>query len=160
MYWWEDKRLTIKDELVKQVALHEGYEQNPYIDPLVRKAPEQHGIPPDDFKIIEKHFDKLKVTIGIGLTNITKDEAMKVTEMRLQSLRKQIVDNYPHIKNNTVLDVLTEMSFQIGLRGMFAFKKMHQAIKDKDYYKASNEMKNSRYYAQTKRGLTASLQLI
>jgi lysozyme len=149
MFWFKNKFTTVRAELLKSVSDNEGFKNQPYIDVLVAKAPEQHGIPSDEFAIIEKHFNKLKVTIGIGLTNITKEEALKVTEMRLKAIRKQIIDNYPHIKNNDVLDILTELSFQLGFRGMMGFKKMLNAIKHEDYKEASKQMIDSKWYSQT-----------
>jgi len=149
MLWFKNKLITVRDELLKSVYDNEGFKEKPYIDVLVAKAPEQHGIPPDEFAVIEKHLDKLKLTIGIGLTYITKEESLKVIEMRLKGIKKEIVSNYPYIKNNDVLDILTEMAFQMGLRGLHGFKNMHKAIKAKDYKEAAKHGLLSKWNAQT-----------
>ena len=78
MLWLKNNLTTISKELLKSVEGNEGMEEKPYIDVLVAQNPEQHGIPPDDFKTIEKHLSKLKLTFGIGLTFITHEEALKV----------------------------------------------------------------------------------
>jgi len=129
--------LWFKNELLESTLDNEGFESKPYIDTLVNQAPEQHGIPPDELKIIKKHLDKLKLTFGYGLTYINKDEAKAVTDMRLKELKKQIKKEYPHVKKCQVLNILTEMSFQLGLRGLKGFKNMHKAIEAKDYKEAS-----------------------
>jgi len=149
MLWFKSKYKTVRDELLKSVADNEGMSETPYIDVLVAQNPEHHGIPPDEFAIIKKHFDKLKVTIGIGFTNITKEEALKVTEMRLKALKKQVVTDYPYVKNNDVLDILTELAFQIGLNGLSKFKNMHKAIKAKDYKEARIHGLDSLWNKQT-----------
>lgn len=137
------------NELLESIKKNEGFESKPYIDVLVNQAPEQHGIPPDEFEIIKKHLNKLKLTFGHGFTYITEKEAEKVAQMRLKELETKVKENYPHVKNSTVLSVLTEMAFQLGLNGLSKFKKMHKAIQNKEYIIAANEMKNSKWFAQT-----------
>ena len=147
MSWF--KNTTIRDELLKSVEENEGMKEKPYIDPLVAQNPEHHGIPPDEFAIIEKHLDKLKLTFGMGLTFISKKEALKVTEMRLKGIKKNIVGIYPHIKNNDVLDILTEMAYQMGLSGLMGFINMHVAIENKDYKEAAKHGLDSKWNRQT-----------
>lgn len=146
---WFNQINKIDKHFLRDVLNNEGMSETPYIDVLVKQNPEQHDIPPDELAIIEKHLDKLKLTFGIGLTYITEKEALKVTEMRLEEIKGQVIDDYPHITNRVVLDVLTEMQFQLGRNGLSKFKKMHKAIKDKEYVKAVSEMKNSAWYVQT-----------
>ena len=149
MLWFKNKYKTVSDELLKSVENEEGYVSKAYIDTLVKRNPEQHGIPLDEFAIIEKHLDKLKLTFGMGLTHITKEEALKVTEMRLEATKKQVMIDYPHIKNNSVLEVLTQMSYQLGRTGLAGFKKMLNAIKYKDYKEASLQGLQSKWHKQT-----------
>ncbi len=151
MLWFKNKYNNISEELLKSVEENEGFSSKAYIDVLVANAPLHYGIPPDELAIIEKHLDKLKLTFGMGLTFITKKEAKKVTEMRLKAIKKQVIANYPYIKNNDVLDVLTEMAYQMGIRGLFGFEKMHIAIKNKEYSKARLEGLDSKWHNQTPR---------
>ena len=149
MLWFKNEFTTVRAELLKSVKNNEGFEKYPYIDVLVDKAPEQHGIPPDDLKVIKKHLSKLKLTFGMGLTYITEEEALKVTEMRLKAIKTQIVNEYPHVRNENVLEVLTEMAYQMGMTGLKGFKKMHKAIKDEDYYEAKKHGLDSKWFRQT-----------
>ncbi|MDT3334154.1 glycoside hydrolase family protein [Shewanella sp. SP1S1-7] len=52
-------------------------------------------------------------------------------------------------KHQVVNDVLTEAVFQIGYTGLCKFKKMIKALKECDYKKVADELKDSRWYKQT-----------
>ena len=48
-----------------------------------------------------------------------------------------------------VQGVIVEMTYQIGTSGMLKFKKMIANMKEKNWAKASDEMKDSLWYRQT-----------
>ncbi len=50
---------------------------------------------------------------------------------------------------DTAKEVIVEMVFQLGIGGVSKFKKMFEALKNKDYNKAADEMLNSAWYRQT-----------
>ena len=50
---------------------------------------------------------------------------------------------------DTAREVIVEMVFQLGIGGVSKFKKMFEALKNKDYNKAADEMLNSAWYRQT-----------
>ena len=50
---------------------------------------------------------------------------------------------------DTAREVIIEMVFQLGIGGVFKFKKMFEALRNKDYNKAADEMLNSVWYRQT-----------
>lgn len=135
--------------LIDSITENEGFEQKPYIDVLVAKAPEHHGIPPDELEIIQKHLDKLKLTFGYGLTYITKEEALLVSSIRLKDIASKVKHDYPYVDNGEVLEILTEMAYQMGITGLRGFKKMHQAIQYKHYGLAAAEGLNSKWNRQT-----------
>ena len=119
-------------KLLDEIQRHEGFQSQPYIDPLVAKNPIYHDIPLDDFQTIQRHWNKLKVTFGYGNTYITKEEAEMVLMMRVNKTRCEVKEAYPHIKNDEVIDILTNMAFQIGLTGLSNFRNMQSALKRND----------------------------
>ncbi len=50
---------------------------------------------------------------------------------------------------DTAREVIVEMVFQLGIGGVSKFKKMFEALRNKDYNKAADEMLNSAWYRQT-----------
>lgn len=94
-----------------------------------------------------------KLTIGYGRNlqdnGISQDEAdlmlendMKRTEKDLLTC-KWYIDAPPSVK-----DALFNMCFNLGLPRLLGFKKMIQAIKDKDYTKAAIEALDSKWATQ------------
>jgi len=45
-------------------------------------------------------------------------------------------------------DIITNMAFNLGERGLSRFKNMWKAIREGDFIKAAEEMRNSRWYSQ------------
>ena len=81
------------------------------------------------------------------------DEVEELFEMDLnraaagaESLIKECIghDLPPHIE-----EVILEMVFQLGTTGVSKFKKFWKALRVKDWKKASEEMKDSRWHSQT-----------
>ena len=54
-----------------------------------------------------------------------------------------------HDLPQNVSEVILEMVFQLGTNGVRKFKNMWKAMRVKDWKKASEEMKDSRWHAQT-----------
>lgn len=115
-------------ELTDRVKLHEGFRDKPY-------------------------FDSLGVgTIGYGFTYLKKEECDKILDNRLKEC-VGLVEGYLANENISLDDfrvaILVEMTFQLGFKGVLAFKKMWRAIHEMDYETAAAEMKNSRWFKQT-----------
>ena len=113
--------------LLERVLGHEGFERRPYQDHLGNW------------------------TFGHGLTFITKEESEYIVDKRLaefteqhMSKREWIVDRPP-----VVLEVVTEMAYQMGFAGTNAFINMWFALYDKNYSRAADEMLDSRWAKQT-----------
>ena len=115
-------------ELTDRVKLHEGFREKPYFDSL--------GIG----------------TIGYGFTYLKKEECNKILDNRLKEC-VGLIEGYLSNERISLDDfrvaILVEMTFQLGFKGVLAFKKMWRAIRDMDYETAAAEMKDSRWFKQT-----------
>lgn len=113
--------------LLADVLANEGFKSKPYKDTL--------GID----------------TFGHGLTYITEAESMVIVGARLQHLRDRLLKNKPWLAEHpvSVTDILTEMSFQMGLRKTLRFSKMFAALEAREYVKAAAEMRDSKWFKQT-----------
>lgn len=125
------------NKLIKSIVEHEGFVSKPYPDPL-------HGwaVP----------------TFGHGLTYITEEESIQLVKNRVNKIELELLSNKSFILTNTELfAIVTEMSYQMGVKGCLAFKKMWAAIEVKDYETAAKEMLDSTWAKQTyKRAHTLS----
>lgn len=115
-------------ELTERVKKHEGFREKPY-------------------------FDSLSVgTIGYGFTYLKKEECDKILDNRLKEccgLIEGYLTNECISLDDFRVGILVEMTFQLGFKGVLGFKKMWHAIRDMDYKRAAEEMKDSRWFRQT-----------
>ena len=113
----------IREQLVEQLKRHEGFRSAPYRDSMG------------------------KLTFGYGFTYLHEDEADMVLRMRITRLehilRRKIKYRSPARQN-----VLINMAFNLGVRGLYGFKKMWKAITRQDFDKAAYEMLNSKWKRQ------------
>jgi len=136
--------------LSSSIIENEGCETKPYIDPLYKKT-----IPKDELEIIEKHWDKLNITIGYGRclqTNpLTEREIFYILDSDIGRVHEQLSNklNYFYLLPENVKDVLLEMAYQLGVSGLLKFKKTLEHINNKDFEKASEEMLDSKWARQT-----------
>lgn len=128
-----------------------------------------------DTNTLKKYADKIKSeegysstvykcpagywTIGFGRLvdpaktkeGITKEEAehMLTNDIitREQSVRG-FIPSFEYLSDNRKI-ALIDMSYQIGITGLQAFRRMLQAIDRKDYKMAAEELLNSEYAKQT-----------
>jgi lysozyme len=117
----------LRPELLASVVENEGFRSKPYQDTL--------GV----------------WTIGHGLTFITVDEAIGIVKDRLNALQVRLHDSRPWLKDHPVevLEILTEMAYQLGFAGLLKFSCMWKALEEKDYINAANEMLDSKWAEQT-----------
>ena len=87
------------------------------------------GTPVEDERILQVFHDDCKVAI--------EDAELLVSDL----------SSHP----DRVIRVLVNMAFNIGRPRLSKFKKMLAAVEDKDYVKASEEMKDSKWYKQVGR---------
>ena len=132
--------------VIKSIKKHEGFESKPYIDPLA-----YNSIPLDEYAIIKKNWNRLKVTFGYGFTFLTEPEAELVLKYRIAHIRIELEDKLPvfHRLSQNRQEVLIEMAYQLGVTGLLKFKNMIQALIGRNYDRASREMLDSRWARQT-----------
>ena len=113
-------------ELLDQILLHEGFSEKPYLDTV--------GV----------------WTIGHGLTFITAEESEHIVANRLPKIQGRLRSAHPDYIE-PVIDVMTEMVYQLGWVGTHKFKKMIEALDDANYCKAAGEGLDSKWAKQTPR---------
>ena len=113
--------------LVERIAQNEGFESKPY------KCSE--GV----------------LTIGHGLTYITKEESLHIVAGRASKLHLRLLDSQDWYKKlpPKIQEVIIEMCFQMGVTGMLKFKKMIANMKDSNWKGAADEMLDSLWAKQT-----------
>lgn len=97
-------------------------------------------------------------TIGIGVlidarkgVGITKEESTFLFNRRLNAKAQELQSKYPQFAqlDDVRQGVLLNMSYQLGVNGVLAFKKMLSAINAHDWDEAARQMKDSKWYRQT-----------
>lgn len=97
-------------------------------------------------------------TIGIGVLidgrkggGITKEESALLFNNRLCKKVDELAERFPYIVSldGPRAGVLVNMSYQLGVEGVLAFKKMLAAVRRNDWEEAARQMKDSKWYRQT-----------
>jgi lysozyme len=97
-----------------------------------------------------------KLTIGIGRNlddnGISKEEAIYLMQNDINAVQKSL-NQFPWFTGLDLVrqDVVTNMVFNLGLPRFLCFKNMIEALRNKDYKKASEEMLASTWATQVKR---------
>ena len=145
--------IELTDDLKARVRLHEGVRTQMYLDSLGKAT---IGIG----HLIKPH-ERERYAEGV---EISMDEVEELFEMDLnraaagaESLIKECIghDLPPHIE-----EVILEMVFQLGTTGVSKFKKFWKALRVKDWKKASEEMKDSRWHSQTPRRCESLAEIV
>lgn len=97
-------------------------------------------------------------TIGVGRLidarkggGISQDEAMMLLENDIDKYESALIGSFPIVKmlDSVRYHVLLNMAFQMGIGGLAGFRRMWQAIANRDYQRAAEEMLDSRWHQQT-----------
>ena len=123
--------------LSKRIRLNEGFSNVVYKDQLgYLTIGYGHLIKKEDMFLSKKKYSK-----KILLKTFNQDLNIAITDFR---------NKYPH-KNQplNIKEVIIEMIFQLGIKGVLKFKKFNNNIKKKEYHLAAFEMINSKWYLQT-----------
>ena len=128
----------MSEVLKKRIRDHEGFIAKPYLDSL-GKATIGYGHLITD----EDEFENGK--------EYSKDELLKLFEKDFEKAEMGADQLVGHIQELHIeaKNVITEMVFQLGTMGVRKFKNMLEALEARDYHRASAEMLDSRWHAQT-----------
>ena len=128
----------MSEVLKKRIKDHEGFIAKPYLDSL-GKATIGYGHLITD----EDNFENGKEYSKNELLKLFDKDFAKA-EMGADQLVGHIQELHIEAKN-----IVTEMVFQLGTQGVRNFKNMISALEDRDYSRASAEMLDSKWNAQT-----------
>jgi len=145
--------IKITDELKARVQDHEGLRTSVYLDTLGKKTV---GIG----HLVQDH-ELERFAEGV---EIPMEEIMEIFEMDLNRAAAGadmlIEDNVGHDLPQHVGEVILEMVFQLGTTGVSKFKKFWKALRVKDWKKAAEEMKDSRWHSQTPRRCESLAEIV
>ena len=134
--------IKITDSLKVRVQDHEGLRTSMYLDSL-GKATVGIG------HLVQPH-ERQRFAEGV---EIPMDEIMEIFEMDLNRAAAGadlLIDEcIGHDLPQHIGEVILEMVFHLGTQGVRNFKKMWKAMRVKDWKKAAEEMKDSRWHSQT-----------
>lgn len=88
-------------------------------------------------------------TFGHGFTYLTIEESRAVLKIRIESLRSILHQSINDL-SPARQDVIVNMAFNLGVTGLFKFKRMWTALYQKDYNWAASEMLDSKWAKQVK----------
>lgn len=92
------------------------------------------------------------LTFGHGLTFITEEESLHIVEARLDKIRDEVnsyLDERSISLDGYRINILCNMSYQLGFSGLLKFKKMFKALENMNYEEAANEMLDSKWHLDT-----------
>lgn len=136
-------RLTTLRKIKEDIERHEGNVPYVYLDHLGYKT---MGIG----HLIRQSEPEYLLKVGQGVSKEAIDEYFE-NDLRIaiDDARRIFGDLNEHPQD--VIRVLVNMSFNLGYPRLNKFVKMKQAVAQKNYLKAADEMKDSRWYTQVGR---------
>lgn len=136
-------RLTTLQRIKEDIERHEGNVPYVYLDHLGYKT---MGIG----HLIRQSEPEYLLKVGQGVSKEAIDEYFE-NDLRIaiDDARRIFGDLNEHPQD--VIRVLVNMSFNLGYPRLNKFVKMKQAVAQKNYLKAADEMKDSRWYTQVGR---------
>ena len=135
----------------KDTKFFEGWRSNIYQDPGGRNRAIGYG-----FNIDEPSVSALlPEDVRTGKRGITKEEATPIFEKKYNIAQKEAKSYLGEDVFNTspkeVQNIISDMTYNMGLPTMSTFKNLKQSIINKDWDKAANDLKDSNWYRQTGR---------
>ena len=127
------------DRLKDSVKQHEGYRNKVYLDTLGKRTVGVGHLCVEDFWEDDKEYDE-KFLLEI----LEKDLGHAIIGARELTMEHDCIDI-----NEKAEEILIEMVFQLGKTGVSKFRKMWDALSEKNYIGASFEMLDSRWAKQT-----------
>ena len=127
------------ERLMESVKQHEGYRNKVYLDTLGKRTVGVGHLCVEDFWEDDKEYDE-KFLLEI----LEKDLGQEIIGARELMMEHDCIDI-----NEKAEEILIEMVFQLGKTGVSKFRKMWDALSEKNYIGASYEMLDSRWAKQT-----------
>ena len=127
------------DRLLQSVKHHEGYRNKVYLDTLGKRTVGVGHLCVEDFWEDDKEYEE-----SFLMEILEKDlsEAIKGANDLMAEHDCMDINEKAH-------EILIEMVFQLGKNGVSKFRKMWEALAEKNYIGASYEMLDSRWSKQT-----------
>ena len=136
-------RLTTLQRIKEDIERHEGNVPYVYLDHLGYKT---MGIG----HLIRQSEPEYLLKVGQGVSKEAIDKYFE-NDLRIAIDDAQRIFGDLNEHPQDVIRVLVNMSFNLGYPRLNKFVKMKQAIAQKNYLKAADEMKDSRWYTQVGR---------
>jgi len=141
-----------RDELIKQIAHHEGVVLKVYKDSLgidtigIGKNLEHRGIEDLELAHIEKTMSE------IYENGITEQDAYFLAHRDIEIVEKELLASRPVVEelDNIRQRVLVDMAFNMGIPRLNRFYRMWSAINELDFKSAAIEMLDSLWARQVK----------
>ena len=120
----------------------------------------------EDMKLKPYYCPAGKLTVGVGRNlednGITTDEALYMLKNDIKRAEQELRDIFPDFDElpENVKMVLIDMDFNLGKTRFLTFKKMIQAVKERNWGKMVKEMKNSKWCKQVKNRCEDDVKLI
>lgn len=113
---------------------------------LIEDIKQEEGFKGTVYKCTEG-FD----TIGFGTRlPLSKEESELILEYRLKIMKSQLTGYLYNLDiKQEAWDILFNMAYQLGVRGVLNFKKMIKALEKQDYKTAAKEGLDSLWHKQT-----------
>ena len=119
----------------------------------------------EGLRLTPYHCSAGKLTIGYGINldvGITKKEAEYLLNERINQITTdlEVLEFWLYL-SGVRRAVLIDMAYNLGLSGLFQFKKMLSAMNARDYSLAAKEMEDSKWFKQVgQRSLTLQKMMI
>ena len=127
------------ERLMESVKKHEGYRNKVYLDTLGKRTVGVGHLCVEDFWEDDKEYEE-KFLMEILEKDLS--EAIKGANDLMAEHDCMDINEKAH-------EILIEMVFQLGKTGVSKFRKMWEALAEKNYIGASYEMLDSRWAKQT-----------
>ena len=127
------------DRLLESVKKHEGYRNKVYLDTLGKRTVGVGHLCVEDFWEDDKEYDE----------KFLMEILQKDLQQAIRGARSLMEDHGCADIDEQAEEILIEMVFQLGKTGVSKFRKMWDALSEKNYIGASYEMLDSRWAKQT-----------
>lgn len=155
-------------QVKKDLEAHEGFRECAYPDPLSKLAQKYKGkdwpwgsVPARNLLCNikgAKESDGAPWTYGFGFTHCVTPDS-RIQRISAERMLESLILEQDHLLGTTLpwyktasfvtRTVLINMAFNMGLKGLLAFKNTLNFVKLKDYEKAARNMQLSLWYTQT-----------